>query len=60
VPHPETGEMQVLAPPYRFDGMRPPVRRAPPPLGEGTRDVLQSLLAMSDEQITQLEADGIV
>ncbi|KXV04095.1 CoA-transferase [Caballeronia megalochromosomata] len=60
VPHPETGEMQVLAPPYRFDGARPPVRRAPPPLGEGTREVLRSLLAMSDAQITQLEADGVV
>ncbi|SAK71705.1 L-carnitine dehydratase/bile acid-inducible protein F [Caballeronia pedi] len=60
VPHPETGTMQVLSPPYRFDGARPPVRRAPPSLGEGTREVLQSLLDMSDAQITQLEADGIV
>ncbi|MDR5748346.1 CaiB/BaiF CoA-transferase family protein [Caballeronia sp. LZ029] len=60
VPHPETGEMQVLSPPYRFDGARPPVRRAPPPLGEGTREVLHSLLEMSDAQIRQLEADGIV
>jgi len=60
VPHPETGSMQVLSPPYRFDGARPPVRRAPPSLGEGTHEVLQSLLELSDEQITQLEADGIV
>lgn len=60
LPHPETGVVQVLSPPYRFDGARPPVRRAPPPLGEGTREVLQSLLHMNDDQITRLEADGIV
>ena len=59
-PHPEVGSTQVLAPPYRFDGARLPVRSAPPPLGEGTRDVLQSLLGLSDEQLTRLKADGVV
>jgi crotonobetainyl-CoA:carnitine CoA-transferase CaiB-like acyl-CoA transferase len=58
--HPETGVVQVLSPPYRFDGARPPVRRAPPSLGEGSRDVLQSLLGMGDDQIARLKADGIV
>ncbi len=58
--HPESGSMQVLAPPYRIDGSRPPVRRAPPQLGEGTRDVLHSLLRLSDEQIARLKADGVV
>ena len=59
-PHPEVGSTQVLAPPYRFDGERLPVRSAPPPLGEGTRDVLQSLLGLSDEQLTRLKTDGVV
>lgn len=59
-PHTETGIMQVLSPPYRFDGVRPPVRHAPPPLGEGTKDVLHSLLGLPVERITQLQADGIV
>ncbi|NPT53186.1 CaiB/BaiF CoA transferase family protein [Paraburkholderia elongata] len=59
-PHPEAGSTHVLAPPYRFDGARLPVRSAPPQLGEGTKDVLQSLLGLSDERLSRLKADGIV
>jgi crotonobetainyl-CoA:carnitine CoA-transferase CaiB-like acyl-CoA transferase len=35
------------------------VRSAPPQLGEGTRDVLQSLLGLSDEQLSQLSTKGV-
>ncbi|RKF33352.1 CaiB/BaiF CoA-transferase family protein [Paraburkholderia fungorum] len=59
-PHPEVGSTPVLAPPYRFDGARLPVRSAPPQLGEGTEDVLQSLLGLSDERLARLKADGVV
>ena len=59
-PHPEAGSTHVLAPPYRFDGARLPVRSAPPQLGEGTKDVLQSLLGLSDERLSRLKADGVV
>jgi len=59
-PHPEAGSTHVLAPPYRFDGARLPVRSAPPQLGEGTKDVLQSLLGLSDERLLRLKADGVV
>jgi len=59
-PHPEAGSTHVLAPPYRFDGARLPVRSAPPQLGEGTKDVLQSLLGLADEQLSRLKADGVV
>ncbi|MFX1767147.1 CaiB/BaiF CoA-transferase family protein [Paraburkholderia sp. A1RI-2L] len=58
--HPEGGRASVLAPPYRLDGARPPVRRAPPQLGEGTADVLHALLGISDERIAQLKAAGVV
>ncbi|MGF6880248.1 CaiB/BaiF CoA transferase family protein [Paraburkholderia sp. MM5477-R1] len=58
--HPEAGSTNVLAPPYRFDGARLPVRSAPPQLGEGTNDVLQSLLGLSDERLSQLKAEGVV
>lgn len=58
--HPEAGSTHVLAPPYRFDGERLPVRTAPPQLGEGTKDVLQSLLGLSDGRLSRLKADGIV
>jgi crotonobetainyl-CoA:carnitine CoA-transferase CaiB-like acyl-CoA transferase len=59
VPHPEAGSTHVLAPPYRFDGARLPVRSAPPPLGEGTSEVLGSLLGLSQEQISRLYAQEI-
>jgi crotonobetainyl-CoA:carnitine CoA-transferase CaiB-like acyl-CoA transferase len=59
-PHPEAGSTHVLAPPYRFDGARLPIRSAPPQLGEGTNDVLQSLLGLSDERLSRLKADGVV
>ena len=54
------GSTTVLAPPYRLDGQRLPVRSAPPMLGEGTREVLQQLLAMSDEQLQQLQQRGVL
>ncbi|MFC5428900.1 CaiB/BaiF CoA transferase family protein [Paraburkholderia denitrificans] len=61
-PHPrtESGTVPVLAPPWRFDGERMPVRRAPPQLGEGTRDVLQSVLGMSDAAIGALKDKGVI
>jgi len=52
------GTTTVFAPPYRLDGRRLPIRSAPPTLGEGTREVLQKLLAMSDEQLQALQAQG--
>ena len=60
LPHPDAGSVHVLAPPYRFDDVRLPVRSAPPILGEGTKHVLQTLLGMSDEKITHLQASGVV
>ncbi|SAL40521.1 CaiB/BaiF CoA transferase family protein [Caballeronia telluris] len=59
-PHPEAGSTPVLAPPYRFDGARLPVRRPPPTLSEGTNEVLQSLLRLSEERIARLKHDGVV
>lgn len=60
LPHLDAGSVHVLAPPYRFDGVRLPVRSAPPILGEGTKQVLQTLLGMSNEKIAQLEVRGVV
>ena len=58
--HSEAGSVKVLAPPYRFDGVRLPVRSAPPGLGEGTKQILQSLLGLSDARIAQLQENGVV
>jgi crotonobetainyl-CoA:carnitine CoA-transferase CaiB-like acyl-CoA transferase len=57
-PHPEAGTVSVLAPPYRFDGTRMPVRYPPPQLGKDTSQVLQGVLGLSDERISELKAGG--
>ena len=44
-PHPVAGTTHVLAPPYRIDGERLPIRRPPPQLGADTDAVLQELLS---------------
>ncbi|WP_027015066.1 CaiB/BaiF CoA transferase family protein [Comamonas composti] len=60
MPHPVVGTTPVFAPPYRLDGQRLPIRNAPPTLGEGTRDVLQKLLALDDGQLQQLRDRGVL
>ena len=60
MPHAEVGSVSVLASPYRFDGERLPVRSAPPTLGEGTADVLQDLLGMSQEELAALKGSGVI
>jgi crotonobetainyl-CoA:carnitine CoA-transferase CaiB-like acyl-CoA transferase len=57
--HPEVGTVPVLSPPYRFDGVRTPVRSAPPQLGKDTREVLQEILGVTDQQLSQLKSGGI-
>lgn len=60
MPHPVAGSTPVFAPPYQLDGQRLPIRSAPPTLGEGTREVLQQLLSMSDAQLQQLQQRGVL
>ncbi|SDR60990.1 Crotonobetainyl-CoA:carnitine CoA-transferase CaiB [Paraburkholderia tuberum] len=59
-PHPVAGAIDVFAPPYRFDGKRLPVRRIPPPLSEGTSEVLGELLDVSAERLCELKAAGVI
>ncbi|KDB52692.1 L-carnitine dehydratase/bile acid-inducible protein F [Sphaerotilus natans subsp. natans DSM 6575] len=60
MPHPVVGHTPVFAPPYRLDGERLPIRNAPPTLGEGTRELLSRLLALSDEQLEDLRVQGVL
>ena len=60
MPHPVAGSTHVFAPPYRLDGQRLPIRNAPPTLGEGTREVLNRLLDLSDTQLERLRAQGVL
>lgn len=43
-----------------IDGERPQIRSAPPLLGEHSDEVLSNLLGYSEEQISQLRADGVI
>jgi crotonobetainyl-CoA:carnitine CoA-transferase CaiB-like acyl-CoA transferase len=60
VPNPETGTVQVLAPPYRIDGQRMPVRNAPPMLSQDTEQVLGEVLGMDAQAIAALRQDGVL
>ena len=60
MPHPVAGTTPVFAPPYRLDGQRLPIRRAPPTLGEGTREVLQQLLQLPEEELQALRDKGVL
>ncbi|MGE8397936.1 MAG: CaiB/BaiF CoA transferase family protein, partial [Comamonas sp.] len=60
MPHPVVGKTWVFAPPYRMDGQRLPIRHTPPTLGAATREVLQELLSMSDEQLQSLKDKGVL
>ena len=59
-PHAVAGSTHVMAPPYRLDGERLPVRHAPPELGEGTRDILTGLLGLDDKRLSELKALGVL
>jgi len=59
-PHPVAGHTHVLAPPYRMDGQRMPIRHAPPVLGEATDDVLKNLLGLSADQVSALHQQGVI
>jgi len=58
--HPEAGPVAVLAPPFRLDGERAPVRRAPPGLGADTDAVLAEHLCLDAAAVARLRAAGIV
>ncbi|MEJ8825361.1 CaiB/BaiF CoA-transferase family protein [Variovorax humicola] len=60
LPNPETGRVQVLAPPYRIDGQRMPVRAAPPLLAQDTDSVLGDLLGMDAQAIGALRQGGVL
>lgn len=60
MPHPVAGQTWVFAPPYRLDGQLLPIRKAPPVLGEGTREVLQQLLQLPEAQLQALQAKGVL
>ena len=60
VEHPEAGAFKVVNTPFNFSRTPSGVKRASPDLGEHTRDVLSSLLGMSDGELRDLENEGVI
>ncbi|RIJ03246.1 CoA transferase [Achromobacter sp. K91] len=60
MPHPEAGTVPVMAPPYRIDGDRAPVRAAPPMLAEDTDHILETLLGMNSARIAELRHTAVL
>jgi len=50
----------VLAPPYRIDGERMPIRSAPPLLSQDTDKVLGEVLGMDAQAIASLRQQGVL
>jgi crotonobetainyl-CoA:carnitine CoA-transferase CaiB-like acyl-CoA transferase len=60
LPHPVAGSVPLVANPLRLSQTPVTYRSAPPPLGAHTREILAQRLAMSDAQIDDLRARGVV
>ena len=60
VQHPAVGEMRLVRGPITFDGAGPGPSTAPSLLGEDTRQVLTADLGMSEEDVSDLVARGVV
>lgn len=60
VEHPVLGVEPLYGNPVRMERHKPPPLRRAPLLGEHNRQVLQEILGMSEEEVTQLEADGVL
>ncbi|RLA13796.1 MAG: hypothetical protein DRQ52_05530, partial [Gammaproteobacteria bacterium] len=54
------GEFKVPASPLRFSAFADQPQRSAPYLGEHNREILQDLLGYDDQQITQLNEQGLL
>jgi formyl-CoA transferase len=60
IPHPRAGSVPALANPARLSSTPPTYDRPAPALGEHTREVLSSVLGLSDQDVDQLAAEGVI
>ncbi|WP_289035501.1 CaiB/BaiF CoA-transferase family protein [uncultured Roseibium sp.] len=60
MPHELSGSVDLIGSPIRMSKTPVAYRRSPPTLGEGTEDVLTSLLGLADDDIRQLSASGSI
>ena len=60
IPHPRAGSVPALANPARLSVTPPTYDKAAPMLGEHTREILSDELGLSEVEIDQLAADGVI
>jgi crotonobetainyl-CoA:carnitine CoA-transferase CaiB-like acyl-CoA transferase len=60
VDHPDTGPFPYIGFPFKLSCTPPIVQRPAPSLGEHNREILQGLLDLSDAELTELTAAGII
>ena len=60
VPDPILGTVRLVGPPFKMSGSPEPVTMAAPLLGEDTSDILREMLGYSDQDVTRLQAEGVV
>jgi crotonobetainyl-CoA:carnitine CoA-transferase CaiB-like acyl-CoA transferase len=64
VDHPVVGPQPLSTVPFRFASQersgRPWLRRRAPLLGEHNREILEEILGLTDEELSSLEADGVI
>ena len=58
--HPVAGEIPLVASPLRLSQTPVQYRRAPPTLGQDTREVLGDLMGLSAQQIGDLTNQGVI
>lgn len=60
VPDPILGQVRLVGPPIKLSGSPTPITNPAPLLGQHTAEILAELLGYSEEQVAQLQADGVV
>ena len=61
VAHPVTGTVDFIGAPFRHaNGPTVHNRRAAPLLGEHNRDILTRILGLTDAEVDDLEAEGVI
>ena len=60
IPHPRAGSVPALANPARLSATPPTYDKPAPQLGEHTREVLTSVLGLSESEIDELAAEGVI
>lgn len=58
--HPVAGPIQYPSFPFKLNGKYLPIPRPAPCLGEHNKDILSRLLRLSEDEIAQLRADGVI